>query len=430
MLKKRYFILLSLLMICTSVFTGAFCLFTVYKAFSLQATTGTWAEDPSLLTAFAVYSADDNSLSFYKQRTIPAVDEIYNGKSVTAVYSDIENMDISSEKDVPWYQDYATEIKKVAAIDIIRPKNISCWFLYMRNCTDFDLKNIDTSQVTSMKNTFYRAGAYAPSLILDLTSWDTSNVTTMEGMFYYAGSSRNTKTFQLDLSTWDVSNVTSFYQMFDSAGEYASLWTLGDLKTRVITKEDGSTYHAWDVSNVEDFTAMFSCVAEGADDFTLDISNWNISSALYLGRMFSAFRRDKKGAVIEMDFSTKAVQLEDGTTYTAWDLSNYTGHLYYMFGYAGNNAKTFKIDLSSWDISNVNSLKWMFYGTGSNASDFSLGDLSKWDTGNVTDMESLFRDAGKSADWSLDLSGWDVSKVTSRGYFAMGVTDKITLPSF
>ena len=72
----------------------------------------------------------------------------------------------------------------------------------------------------------------------------------------------------------------------------------------------------------------------------------------------------------------------------------------------------------------------MFYGTGSNASEFYLGDLSKWNTGNVTDMQSLFQDAGKNADWSLDLSSWDVSKVTARGGFATGVADKIIFPPF
>ena len=430
MFKKRYFILLSLFLICTSIFTGAFCLFTVYKTLTLQAVTGVWEEEPGPLIAFAVYSADDTSLSFYKRSSVPEVNEIYNGKTATAVYPEIENMTISTYRDVPWSSSYARSITNVSVIDPIQPTTISYWFYNMRNCSDFELKNLDTVQTTSMKNAFYQAGTSVSSFILDLTHWDTSKVTTMEGMFYYAGCSKNNQIFQLDLSTWDVSNVTSFYQMFDSAGEYAPVWTLGDLKTKVITKEDGSTYHAWDVSHAENFTSMFSCVGEGADDFTLDVSNWNISSALYLGRMFSAFRRDKIDAVIEMDLSTKNVELEDGTVYTAWDLSNYAGNLYYMFGYAGKNAKSFKIDLSSWDISNVNSLKWMFYGTGSNASEFYLGDLSKWNTGNVTDMQSLFQDAGKNADWSLDLSSWDVSKVTARGGFATGVADKIIFPPF
>lgn len=431
MFKKRYLILLSLFMICTSIFTGAFCLFTLYKSCTLQAVTGTWAEPAGPLEAFAVYSSDDTSLSFYKRSTLPAVGELYNGKTVTAVYTGIEDMLIESPSDIPWYADnYSKTLSSISAEDTICPSNIAYWFYYTSKCTNFDLKKLDTSNTTSMKNTFYHAADYVSSFEPDIAHWDTSKVTDMTGMFYYAGSKSDAEKFQIDLSSWDVSSVLSFQQMFQNAGQYASVWSVGDLKTKVITKKDGSSYHAWDVSNTENFVAMFSCVGENADEFTLDVSNWNISNAIYLAQMFSAFRRANAGAIIEMDFSTKSVTLEDGTTYTAWDLSTYSGNLYYMFGYAGRDAKTFKIDLSSWDISNVNSLRWMFMGAGSNASGFSLGDLSCWNTGNVTDMNGLFQNAGKNADWSLDLSAWDVSKVTDRGSFAAGANNKIIFPNF
>lgn len=431
MLKKRYLILLSLLIICTSAFTGAFCLFTAYETYSLHAVTGLWEEDTSQYEAFAVYSADDTSLTFYKRSTVPAVNEIYNGKIVTAVYTGIENMQTQTSSDIPWYtDDYSKTITQVTVEDPIKPSNISYWFYYVKKCNNFNLQKLDTSKTTSMRKTFYHAADSVSSFVLDLTHWDTSQVTDMDGMFYHTGSNRNAEKFQLDLSNWDVSNVISFNQMFQNAGQYASVWSVGDLRTKIITEEDGSTYHAWDVSNSENFTAMFSCVGEGADNFTLDISNWNISNALNLSRMFSAFRREKEGSVIEMDFSTKFIELEDGSAYTAWDLSNYSGHLYYMFGFAGKNAESFKIDLSSWDVSNVVSTKWMFYGTGINASEFSLGDLSGWNTGNVTDMEAMFMDAGKNADWSLDLTGWDTSKVTSYISFASGVSDKVTYLPF
>jgi len=431
MLKKRYFILLSLFIICTSFFTGAFCLFTNYKSYSLRAVTGLWAEDPNLFEAFAVYSADDTSLTFYKRSSIPAVNDIFNGKTVTAVYTGIENMQIQTSEDIPWYTDnYSKSITQVTVEDLIAPSSISYWFYYAKKCSTFDLEKLDTSRTTSMRKTFYHASDSVPSVVLDLTHWDTSQVTSMDGMFYYMGSNKNIENFQLDLSNWNVSNVNSFNQMFQCAGQYAPSWSVGDLRTKVITRSNGSTYHAWDVSNAENFNAMFSCVGEGADDFTLDVSNWNISNATSLSRMFSALRRNKDGAVIEMDFRTKSVELEDGTTYTAWDLSAYSGLLYYMFAYAGKNARSFKIDLGNWNISNVTSTKEMFHGTASNASEFSLGDLSVWNTGNVTDMEAMFMDAGKNADWSLDLTGWDTSNVTSYISFASGVADKVAYLPF
>lgn len=41
--------------------------------------------------AFAVYSADDKSLSFYKRYGVPAAGEQFEGKTATNVYTGIED---------------------------------------------------------------------------------------------------------------------------------------------------------------------------------------------------------------------------------------------------------------------------------------------------------------------------------------------------
>lgn len=440
--KKRYLIVLSLFIICTSVFTGAFCLFTDYKSATLHATTGKWSEDPSLRTAFAIYSADDTSLSFYKRSTVPSVNETFEGKTVTAVYTGIEELAVSKAEAVPWFNDYAKKITSIRVVDTISPCSIAWWFGGTTNCTSYDLKKLDTSNVTSMYYTFYRAGYSTDTLELDLNCWDTSKVQDLSYMFYCAG--QNTSKFQLDLSNWDLSSAENLSFMFYCAGEYSADWSVGDLNTKIVTREDGTTYRAWDVSNVSNFQSMFSCVGEGADSFSLDVSDWNISNATVLISMFSAFRRNKEGAMIELDVSTKTVTLEDGYTYTAWDVSNYSGSMFYMFGYLGKMADSVTINLSGWDTSNVTSMKWMFYGTGLNASTLNfIGELSQWNTSNVTDMACMFREAGVNADYFLDLStkavtredgttytAWDVSKVTNYGSFCHGVSSKFKLPSF
>ena len=78
-----------------------------------------------------------------------------------------------------------------------------------------------------------------------------------------------------------------------------------------------------------------------------------------------------------------------------------------MFYYCSSLAS---LDLSGWDASKVTSMKWMFY----DCSSLSSLDLSGWDVSSVTDMFSVFR--GCSSLTSLDLSGWDVSSVTSMSY--------------
>ena len=386
------------------------------------------SEEPSDRTAFAIYSSDDQSLSFYKQTTLPTVGEIYHDKVVTAIYPDIENLSISSYKDIPWYTDYAKKIVLVDVVDSIMPSTISYWFYNFNNCDTFHLENLDTSKVFSMSYTFHSVGTSASSLILDLNHWDTSSVQNMSRMFQGAG--KNADTLQIHISNWNTSNVTDMSFMFYETGKNSRIWSMNDLTTKVVSTESAIPYLAWNVSNVQDMTAMFSCVGEGADEFTLDIHNWNISGVLELSRMFNAFRRGKSGAIVELDIATKEVVLEDGTSYIAWDLSSYSGSLYYMFGYAGKEADTFIIDLSSWDVSNVTDMKWTFLGAGQNATTFSLGNLSTWNTGNVTSMDSMFKYAGQSADYTLDLSGWDVSNVTAYGGFAYGTGTSIINPNF
>jgi hypothetical protein len=45
-------------------------------------------------------------------------------------------------------------------------------------------------------------------------------------------------------------------------------------------------------------------------------------------------------------------------------------------------------------------------------------------------MDSMFKYAGQSAQYHLDLSGWDVSKVTAYGGFAYGTGTNIINPNF
>lgn len=98
------------------------------------------------------------------------------------------------------------------------------------------------------------------------------------------------------------------------------------------------------------------------------------------------------------------------------------------FCYAGQYAPSFVVDISSWDVSNVTTMYRMFNYTGYNSTTFSLGELGKWDVSNVTNMFEMFINAGYNADWYMDLSGWNVSKVTTHTYFNSGIGSKIGEP--
>jgi hypothetical protein len=51
---------------------------------------------------FAIYSADDTTLRFYKRREIPAQGTIYNGLTATNVYTDFITQNYAADAAVPW----------------------------------------------------------------------------------------------------------------------------------------------------------------------------------------------------------------------------------------------------------------------------------------------------------------------------------------
>lgn len=149
-------------------------------------------------TAFAVYSADDNSLNFYKRTSVPSAGEQFEGKTATAVYTGIET-GTYNWKSQPW-KSYVSNIKTATVVDEgIAPVSTTYWFYFCNNLTTCDLSKLNTSSNTTMLSMF----SYCTKLTtLDLSNWDTSNVTNMNSMFSGAKLSA-------DCSNWDVSKVTS-----------------------------------------------------------------------------------------------------------------------------------------------------------------------------------------------------------------------------
>ena len=287
--------------------------------------TVSWSENSTVeqvreKPAYAVYSAGDSSLRFYRSATPIEEGKTYNNLTATAVYTGFEeeiynHNDVNIDEElfyVPWYE-YASNITSVIFEDPIMPISVDYWFDGMSNCANLDVSKLYTSSVTIMTSLFGFVGKNATTFtITGLENMDVSNVTSMNGMFYYAG-------------------------------ENATTWSVGDISE-------------WDVLNVTDMS--------------------------------------------------------------------------FMFYQAGYNATTFLLNLSEWNVSNVTSMYGMFSSAGENATTWSVGDISEWDVSNVSSMKGMFSFAGKNAEYSLDLSGWNVCNVRSYSVFNSNVTDKITAPNF
>lgn len=143
---------------------------------------------------FAVYSADDRSLCFYKRFDKPQEGGAIDGKTVTRLYDlGIEYKDFEAIRSsvnessplLPWI-DEISNVKSVKAVDSgIRPKALSNWCYCMSNATLIDLTLIDTSRCTDFRSLFIKCSSIET---LDLSNMDMSKMSNSMNM--YLGCSR------------------------------------------------------------------------------------------------------------------------------------------------------------------------------------------------------------------------------------------------
>lgn len=211
-------------------------------------------------TAFAVYSADDGSLTFDRASVVPEAGQTHDGKIVTSVYTGFEEAGYDGiYSHAPWF-DRAADIKSVSFDARIAPISTANWFWALGSCTSMDLTNLDTSAVTNMESMF--AGCASLSA-LDLSGLDTSKVTSMLDMFYACYS-----LVSLDLSGWSTSDLEDMSGMFYNCHTLVSLDLSG-----------------FDTAKVADMSYLFA----GCHTLSsLDLSGWNTSRAANMSHVFSS----------------------------------------------------------------------------------------------------------------------------------------------
>ena len=149
----------------------------------------------------------------------------------------------------------------------------------------------------------------------------------------------------------------------------------------------------------------------------LDVRKLDMSQVEDMSYMFTSTGADSSVSTVNI------------TGIGEWDVSN-VKNMEGVFTRTGFFAATVRMDLSKWDVSSVTNMYDLFFLTGYFATSFSLGDLSKWDVSNVTDMGSTFQQTGSAATWTLDLSNWNVKKVTYHKCFCLLIESKIIQPKW
>ena len=163
---------------------------------------------------------------------------------------------------------------------------------------------------------------------------------------------------------------------------------------------------AFDTADVTSLNSLFEddSVLESVTGLTCSASTTDLADLFRGCRSLTAF--DGGGLVTDNVTSmaymfTSCNALASLTNYEGWETGN-VADMSYLF-YGCNSLTT--LDVSAWDTGNVTNMAKMFDGSG-----FETLDLSSWDTSSVTDMSYMFEGCAVS---DLNMTGWDTSHVTT-----------------
>ncbi len=239
-------------------------------------------------------------------------------------------------------------------------------------------------------------------------AWNMSAVTNTSGMF------SGCTMFNQDVSRWDVSNVTDMAQMFSGCTSFDGY--VGD----------------WLTHNVTDMTGMFNgctlfdddlsywCVSnitEVPSDFDTDTTSWTLPKPAW-GTCIKVLRFVMSdGAIVRPrslgrieDYDTELtlvgdkLQISGDSIIEVLDWRDRPPYAPDIIGYEFLDTRELEsvpTELPTWISDTAN----MFIS----CNKFNQ-DLSGWDVSAVTTMEGMFKDAHR---FNQDISGWDVSNVTN-----------------
>ena len=134
-----------------------------------------------------------------------------------------------------------------------------------------------------------------------------------------------------------------------------------------------------DISNVEDASYMFANCSKSKQ---IQVQNWNTSNIRFFQNMFYG------------DTSLDTLDINQWDVSSAWNITT-------MFSYSGIKS----IDLSEWDVSRITSFEKLFF----HCTQLKELDLHTWDVSSVISLDWTFRSCYSLE--SIDVTGWNTSRV-------------------
>lgn len=353
---------------------------------------------------------------------------------------DLSNFDTSHVTNMKSMFEGCTNLKSINAdgMDTSRVTDMSSMFSSCEFVTRIDMSEWDTSNVTTFDDMFKECGSLEE---LDVSHFNTSKAKTINSMFSACSSLKelncsrwNTSSITdmgevfsmceslecVDLSGWDTSNVTKMEYMFSDCYALVS----------ILTTEN------WDINNVADDEGMFASseklpnynsnktdksMAKLARDGgyftlafpTLDKDTWRslLTNVTAISYSSSAPGTETEKVSIAAEGTGEAYAWREGETlyyYSPAGKIYLTGSAENLFSplESYSNHQITSLDLSGFDTSRLTSMRRMFWY---NVYITDL-DLSGFGTSSVTDMSEMFYGCENLK--SVNLSNFDMTKVT------------------
>ena len=281
---------------------------------------------------------------------------------------------VDVEQDVPVYAYYVKDggnyqVYFLANDDIYLPKSCYNFFYHAETSTgmsalkSLDLSNTNTSRVEIMSRMFRNCSALTD---LDIKHWDVSNVTAMDRMFMNCSS-----LLELDLRGWNTSKVTTLDRTFFQASKLKQVNASG-----------------WNTGNVTNLYATFGY--DPALEY-VNLTGWDVRKV------------DTSYGMFMNDYALKTVEGSGGLAFIS------TTDTVGMF--QNCRALTY-LDVTNWNLGKTTNMRSMFRNCHTLET---LEGSGNWSCAASTSMELMFFNCFKLK--SLNVSNWDVSKVTTFDHF-------------
>jgi len=308
-----------------------------------------------------------------------------------------------------------------------------------------DLSHFNTSAVTDMHGMF---DSCFNIIKLDLSGWDVSNITDMSYMFEDCYDLRS-----IDVSGWDITNVTNYSKMFDSCTSLREL-IIGDVSEDIYNKwceivssfgitTDLVKYNRNEIQDydLEFYYYMFVNTTAHIPIYPIYINDVeyqvNLNNSLWIEKNIMRYRLKLSDIGInnvseitsfDICYSSSSSRCYKTTKIPVYDVSLgciTCGDISTELACSLDYSKSTKLDINDININcvydyNINNVTSVTLSTSMETVDISDLQIPK-----LTSLSSFTYNCRNIV--SLDMSGWDVSKVTNTDQTFYGMYSLRTL---